>query len=181
MSAHALRRPVTAARRGQNRSRRAVLRLLVSATTAAAMLAACWWLLAPPALGGATSLALVDGTSMLPRLHRGDLVIVRSANAYRVGDVVAYRSRLLHRIVLHRIVGISGGRYTFRGDNNSWTDPEQPGKAALIGKQRLHIPRVGLAAEQLRRPVVAATIAALLVLALGIGGAPPRKTRVPKR
>ena len=63
---------------------------------------------------------------MLPQLKPGDLVLVRSSGHYRVGDVVAYRSEFLHRVVLHRIVRMSHGRYTFKGDNNAWLDPDQP-------------------------------------------------------
>ena len=33
---------------------------------------------------------------------------------------------MLHRVVLHRIVANHNGHYTFKGDNNSFTDPEQP-------------------------------------------------------
>jgi hypothetical protein len=41
---------------------------------------------------------------MLPHLHRDDLVIVRDAGDYRIGDGVAYRSRDLESVVLHQIV-----------------------------------------------------------------------------
>lgn len=170
MSVHVLHRPGSPARRAQIRSRRAVRRLLLSTATTVAMLVAVWWLVAPPGLGGTTSVAVVDGTSMLPRFRHGDLVLVRRPDSYRVGDVVAYRSRFLRRIVLHRIVEISGGHYTFKGDNNSWADPERPSKTQLIGKQWIRVPGGGRVAEQLRRPIVAAALAALVVLALGSGG-----------
>jgi signal peptidase I len=104
------------------------------AALTSAVVAATWWLLAPPALGGSTSFVSVDGTSMVPRLRRDDLVALRPAHTYRVGDVVAYRSTLMGRVVLHRIVGVHGGRFTFKGDNNSFLDPDQPTRSELVGR-----------------------------------------------
>src|SRR5438552_15737223 len=87
---------------------------------ALAAFVAGWAFRAPPGLGGSTSYAVVHGMSMEPRLHEGDLVLVRSASDYRVGDVVAYQNRDLGATVLHRIVGIHDGRYVFEGDNNGF-------------------------------------------------------------
>ena len=119
------------------RRRGSCLRLVLTV----AVVGAGWWFLAPPSLGGTTAVAIVDGTSMLPRFHRDDVVLLRPSDRYRVGDVVAYRSHFLHRVVLHRIVAISHGRYTFKGDNNSWTDPERPTRRDLIGKQWIQVGR----------------------------------------
>jgi signal peptidase I len=132
--------------------------------------AAGWWAFAPPVLGGKTSFAVVDGTSMLPQLRRGDLVVVRRSSTYRVGDVVAYRSELLHRVVLHRIVAIEDGRYTFKGDNNTWLDPERSGARAIIGKRWTELPQAGRITGVLRNPLVAAALAFALALAWGLGG-----------
>jgi len=88
------------------------------------VLAAAWFFLAPPGIGGDTTYVVTDGTSMHPRIHTGDLALVRPAASYHVGDIVAYRNPELHVVVLHRIHSISaGGRYRFKGDNNSWIDP----------------------------------------------------------
>jgi signal peptidase I len=102
------------------------LRAGVGTVLTLAVLAAAWCFLAPPKLGGSTSFTTVDGTSMLPTLKRSDLVALRPAATYRVGDVVGYRSVLLGRIVLHRIVAIHDGRYVLKGDNNSFLDPDRP-------------------------------------------------------
>ncbi len=40
---------------------------------------------APAKLGGAAGYVLVNGISMEPRFHTGDLVIVRQADRYQVG------------------------------------------------------------------------------------------------
>jgi len=139
---------------------------------------AAWTFLAPPQVGGATSFAIVDGTSMLPTLRRNDLVLIRSARSYRVGDVVAYHSSLIHRVVLHRIVAIHGRRFTFKGDANAFLDPEQPTRRDLIGKRWVRISGAGLAVGLLHRPAFAAAFAALLVVLFGLAGArnPGRRT-----
>jgi len=145
------------------------LRNGASAVVTAGMLAAAWWFLAPPQLGGETSFTTVDGTSMLPALSRSDLVALRPRSSYRVGDVVGYRSTLLGRVVLHRIVAVSNGRYVFKGDNNSFRDPEHPLRSQLVGKLWFRVPSAGRAVSALHVPWVVAAIAALLVLALGLG------------
>jgi signal peptidase I len=128
------------------------------------LLAGGWWVVAPPALGGRTSIVVVDGSSMNPRLAPSDVVALRSASSYGVGDVVAYRSKLLGRLVLHRIVAIRDGRYVFKGDNNSFLDPDRPRRAELIGKLWVRIPSGGRIAAAAHQPVVLASLAALLVL-----------------
>src|SRR6476646_10021557 len=98
-------------------------RRLTALLVGLAALAAGWFFLAPPALGGDTAYVVTNGVSMQPRVHTGDLALVRPVGAYHVGDIAAYRSRTLHRTVLHRIVAVTRHGYIFKGDNNSWRDP----------------------------------------------------------
>lgn len=137
--------------------------------TTALLVGAGWWAVAPPQLGGSTSFVVVDGTSMLPRLRGDDLVLLRASGSYRVGDVVGYRSELLRRVVLHRIVAIDHGRYTFKGDNNGFVDPERPTRDRLVGRMWFHVPAGGRVVGMLRVPWIVGVLAALLVLALGLG------------
>ncbi|HZR96998.1 MAG TPA: signal peptidase I [Gaiellaceae bacterium] len=146
----------------------------------AALAAAAWLLLAPQQIGGSTSYAVVYGTSMEPHLHRGDLVILRGRAHYSVGQVVGYRSHDLHRNVLHRIVAQHGNRYVFKGDNNNFTDPEQPVASQLFGREWVVVPRAGAALERLRSPRYAAVAAALLVLVL-VGAGPGSGVRRRRR
>src|SRR5207237_1875298 len=99
---------------------------LVAAVSVLAVLAVAWTFAAPTAIGGSATYVVTDGVSMQPRFHAGDLAIVRHESSYHVGEIVAYRSRMLHTIVLHRIVGMSGGHYRFKGDNNGFVDTEHP-------------------------------------------------------
>ena len=149
--------------------------MALSIGIATAAFAATWWYVAPPPLGGSTSFVTVDGTSMLPTLRMSDLVALRPEHTYRVGDIVGYRSGLIHRVVLHRIVAIHGGRYVFKGDNNSFVDPDRPTRAQLVGRLWLHVPSAGRLVQQLHRPPVAAALAVLLVLAAGLGGETKRR------
>ena len=157
-----------------NRLHGARLRRAAGIVLTLAVLGGAWWVLAPSALGGSTAFVVVDGTSMMPRFHRSDLVALRPASAPRVGDVVGYRSAMLGRVVLHRIVAIKGDRYVLKGDNNSFIDPEQPRRSELVGKLWFQVPLSGRAIGALHVPWVLATLAALLVLAVGLDGAGTR-------
>jgi signal peptidase I len=140
-------------------------RLRVALVTALLMATAgvTWICFAPIALGGRTAYVVTHGISMEPRFHTGDLAIVRAASSYKVGQIVAYHSSLLREVVLHRIVGIRGGRYIFKGDNNDFFDPVHPTRSELIGRLWIHLPRVGAVLERFRSPLGAA------ILAAGIG------------
>ena len=151
--------------------------MTLSIALAAAAFAATWWYVAPPPLGGSTTVVTVDGTSMLPKLRVTDLVALRPQHTYRVGDVVGYRSGLIHRVVLHRIVAIHDGRYVFKGDNNSFVDPDRPTRSQLVGRLWIHIPTAGRLVQQLHRAPVAAALAVLLVLTAGLSGSPKRRRR----
>ncbi|MGZ4330749.1 MAG: signal peptidase I, partial [Solirubrobacteraceae bacterium] len=94
--------------------------LFTAAFVSLAMVA--WLYLAPTQIGGTTSYVVTSGISMEPSFRTGDLALVRPADQYRVGQVVAYHSTLLHVTVLHRIVAHRGGRYFFKGDNNNFID-----------------------------------------------------------
>lgn len=146
--------------------------LLLAAVTAG------WLYLAPARIGGSTTYVVTSGISMHPRFHSGDLAIVRPAARYRVGEVAAYRSSLLHVIVLHRIVAIAGGRYTFKGDNNSFVDPVRPTRAAIVGALWFRVPHGGRLLSALHSPVMAALLAAgAILLLLGFGETRRRQRR----
>jgi signal peptidase I len=151
------------------------VRRIAGAAATIALLAAAWWFLAPPAIGGSTSFTSVDGISMLPKLHSSDLVALRPADTYRVGDIVGYRSPLIHRVVLHRIVAIHGKHYVFKGDNNHFTDPDSPVRKQLVGKLWFRVPQGGRAVAWLHVPWILAAIASVFVLVIGLGGRPQRK------
>jgi len=149
-----------------------------------AVLAACWLAFWPIGLGGSTGYAIVVGTSMEPRLHRGDVVVVRRSADYRVGEVVAYHSRMLDRTVLHRIIAVHGGRYVFRGDANTFTDPGTAARSDLIGRYWFKVGGAAAAVEWVQRPWHAALLAGVLGLVLfgsSAGAAGGRRRRRRRR
>jgi hypothetical protein len=118
---------------------------------------------------------------MAPRIHTGDLALVRPASQYRVGDIVAYRSPLLHTVVLHRIVGQAGDRYVLKGDNNNFLDPTHPGRAEIIGKLWLRVPHGGVVLGWLRTPAIAAVLSGGAALLLLLGSGRRRRRRRDRR
>src|SRR5205814_6222158 len=116
----------------------AMIRRYLSLTALAAVIVLWMLFLRPASLGGPVSYIIIRGSSMLPTYTSGDLIIVRTAPDYRVGDVVAYRvpagdigSGL---IVIHRIVGSGQSAFTMRGDNNAAIDPWSPRPDDVLGE-----------------------------------------------
>ncbi len=89
---------------------------------------------------------------MAPDFITGDLVVVRSEQAYVTGDAVAYRHPEIGH-VFHRIIGFhEDGRFLIKGDHNDWVDAYTPSEEDIIGKLWLHIPRIGKSLIALRSP-----------------------------
>lgn len=127
------------------------------------MLLGVWIMFAPINLGGRTSYVIVNGISMEPGFHLGDLTIIRKAATYQVGDVVTYHDPKMNAYVIHRIIGVEGDRFVLKGDNNSWVDVYYPTYEEIIGKLWMHIPKLGKIFKWLRAPLH-------LALSLGLLG-----------
>lgn len=112
-----------------------------------------WIVFAPAKIGGQASYVMVNGISMEPGYHSGDLVIVRKAATYQVGDVVTYRDAEMGAFVIHRIIGIEQDQFVLKGDNNSWIDAYHPTYAEIAGKQWIYAPRAGRTMQWLRKPI----------------------------
>jgi signal peptidase I len=125
-----------------------------------AVLAGLWFLFAPVQFGGQTSYVVVNGNSMEPKFHKGDLALVRKSSSYNVGDIVVYRHPTIGPVI-HRIIGKDGDHYTFKGDNNNFVDPYQPTQADLIGTFWFHIPAIGQPFTRLHNRLVIAGLVAL--------------------
>ncbi len=144
---------------------------LLGTLGAIAAVVVAWLTLGPIGFGGSTGYAMVIGTSMEPQLHRGDLVLVRRSPDYRVGQIVAYNSSTLGRIVLHRIIGQTDGRYVFKGDNNDFVDPGTAQRSQLIGSYWFKIGGAAPVLAWFHQPLHAALLAAILGLLAFGGGA----------
>ena len=121
-----------------------------------------WIEFAPLKIGGQASYVLVNGVSMEPNFHGGDLAIVKAASDYGVGDIVTYRDPEMEVYVIHRIIGVQQGRYVIKGDNNSWIDSFHPTRDEILGKLWIHLPKVGLIVNWMRLPINMALIAGIL-------------------
>jgi signal peptidase I len=147
---------------------RAGLRWLRRAATVALLVA--WILfLRPQFLGGPVSYELVSGTSMVPTLASGDIVVVQKRDRYEIGDVVSFRvpegdvGAGAH--VIHRIVGGSpDAGFAMQGDNRDAVDPWRPKHGDVVGAQWLHVPNGGRVVFFLRSPLFLASLAAALVI-----------------
>src|ERR1700757_2319236 len=91
------------------------------------VLAALLWFCLPQRVGGRADWVMVSGTSMLPHLHTGDLVLVEHRSSYHVGEVIAYRVPKgqvgAGFVVIHRIIGGNGATgWKMKGDNRTAAD-----------------------------------------------------------
>ena len=146
--------------------------------TLAGLLALGFVLLAPAALGGRATWVSTFGTSMQPIVHAGDLVIARPRASYHVGDVVAYHSpNLGGTVVLHRIVATEPQGFVTKGDNNNWTDPDQPQGPDILGALWLHIPQGGHVLKLFTNPLLTVALIAVAAAVSGVAGAQVRRRR----
>lgn len=112
-----------------------------------------WVTFAPARLGGKVAYVMVNGISMEPHFHYGDLTILRKADSYQVGDIVTYHDTDMHAYVIHRIIATDGHHYVLKGDNNSWIDAYHPTNEEIIGKLWLYIPKIGKIFKWMQAPL----------------------------
>ena len=136
-----------------------------------AIVAALLWFCLPQGLGGRSGWVLVSGTSMLPHLHTGDLVLVEHQSSYHVGQVIAYRVPKgqvgAGHVVIHRIVGGSDKTgWTMQGDNRTAADLWHPTNHDVIGAKQLRIPDAWFVLRVFHMPVLLALFAGVAVFFL---------------
>ena len=149
---------------------RFLLKLVQTCVVAAAL---TFWVLAlrPQSLGGPAAYLVIRGDSMLPTYETGDLLVLRHADGYAIGDVVAYdvpKGELGEgHLVVHRIVGgdPSSG-WVMEGDNNPAPDPWTPRDGDIVGRPWVALPQAGRIVAWLHQPVILAGLAASLIVAL---------------
>lgn len=124
-------------------------------------------------------LAVVEGDSMYPNLHNGDLVIFAAPSApIQNGSVIVFvqaRSgipmfdSILRPVVIHRVIGV--GRepngvtdYTTKGDNNQNPDPFITDASNVIGVPALVVPYAGFPILFAKSPYGMISITAMVSL-----------------
>jgi signal peptidase len=104
------------------------------------------WYTWPARFGGSMSMVVVNGHSMEPTYHTGDVVIARRSGGYKPGDILVYmvpkdQPGGGHEVV-HRLKSIdSQGRFLFQGDNKKSPDDWQVTKNDVVGRPVLLIPQ----------------------------------------
>jgi signal peptidase I len=126
-----------------------------------------WFLFAPIQIGGQAFYIIINGNSMEPLFHKGDLVLLRESPEYRIGDIVAYRFPDLGT-VFHRIVAEDAVSFIMQGDNNSWTDGFYPEYKDIIGKYWFKLGGAGKVLEFLKSPWKIALITGVFCLIMGL-------------
>lgn len=116
----------------------------------------------PPMPFGMGAGVVLSG-SMEPELHVDDLIFVRRAKEYAVGDVVVYQDG--RSSVVHRIVAVDGSSVTTKGDANNAAD-EPVSASDISGKVVGKLPRGGLIVRFLRSPLGVLLVLAAAVLLL---------------
>ena len=142
-----------------------VLRAIAKLACLGGVVAACLWFGLPQGLGGRADWVLVSGTSMLPRFHTGDLVLVEHRSSYHVGEVVAYRVPKGQPgagfVVIHRIIGGNGSTgWTMKGDNRTAPDLWRPTNHDVLGSKSLRIPDAWIVLRFLHAPLFLGLLAA---------------------
>lgn len=128
------------------------------------LLAVAAFALWPQRWGGSMTYVVTSGTSMEPGFVAGDLAVLRASRDYGVGDIVAYRSAELDRIVMHRITAESPAGYALKGDNNDFVDPSAVTDKQVLGRLVLRVPAAGKVIAWLVRPLNLVILAGALVL-----------------
>ncbi|HUG29701.1 MAG TPA: signal peptidase I [Candidatus Limnocylindria bacterium] len=140
------------------------------ALSGAALLLCTLWLLLlrPVVLGGPASYLVVSGASMEPALRSGDLVVAVRADAYAVGDIVAFHTD--GGLVVHRIVGSDDSGFVVQGDSRASPDIWRPEATEILGAVRFQVPFGGRLIEILRTPFSLGLAAAAATFLLIAGG-----------
>lgn len=90
----------------------------------------------------------VVSDSMLPVIHRGDILFVVRPHEYHAGDIVVYRVGVVPYPIVHRLIGqeeVDGQMYwKIKGDNNPTSDPWLITDDNIVGRAVLNFPLLGV-------------------------------------
>lgn len=110
----------------------------------------------------------VYGSSMLPSIEPGDVILIDRSAVPTLASVVTYTDDT--RWITHRVIGTTpDGSLVLRGDANGWDDPPV-GLDRTIGVTRLVVPAIGMPVLWARNgdvlPFVLSAVALGMLLAL---------------
>ncbi len=87
---------------------------------------------------------LVVATGSMSGIEEGDLIIVKRADEYKIGDIVTFLGQGDEIPTTHRIIRIDGDKFYTKGDANNAEDPRAVLKEDVVGKVVGTVPYVGL-------------------------------------
>ncbi len=121
----------------------------------------------PASLGGSSHLIVVEGHSMQPTFHLGDIVITRDDPHPRIGDIIVYRIPKGQAgegmLIIHRVKSIrADGTYQTQGDNRTTPDPFDVTSADILGSPVVAVPHVGRLIGLCSNPLVVGAAAGML-------------------
>lgn len=99
--------------------------------------------------------------SMEPTLHVDDLVVVRKAGSYEVGDIIIFQDG--SSLTIHRIVEKDGDTLVTKGDNNNAADPPIS-RSSVKGKMVFSVGKVGALVRWLQTTMASSLAKILLIL-----------------
>ncbi len=107
----------------------------------------------PASWGGIFGLTTVNGHSMEPTYHTGDLALTMHRSEYRIGEVISFQvpqgqpgagGHVIHRVLTIDDTGATPV-YTTKGDNNPAPDQWQIGPDDVTGATIFSLPGLGKA------------------------------------
>jgi signal peptidase I len=124
-------------------------------------------------VNASTPLIVLSGSSMVPNLYPGDLVILNRPHitGVQVNDIIAFTGAE-ETIVVHRVVekGMDSMGQTYfitRGDSNQWNDKIVIDEHNYLGKVAHVVPKAGAYISNMQNPIVLAllgvTVAAFIM------------------
>jgi signal peptidase len=106
------------------------------------------WYLWPASLGGSTRFIVVQGESMEPRYHIGDVVMVKANDHPHIGDIIVFSVPEGEpgegMLVVHRVHSVRpDGTYETKGDNRAMPDNWNVRSKDILGVPQLTLPKFG--------------------------------------
>jgi signal peptidase I len=121
--------------------RRAARVLMLAAVAAGTFLT-----IGPSQLGGPANYVIVDGDSMEPTYHDGDLIIATKRQSVAVGDIITFTAPDTFGSgfrVIHRVVSLGPEGVVTKGDNRIEADPWALSDVDILGTSFVLVPQAG--------------------------------------
>ena len=123
----------------------------------------------PASLGGRTHFVVVQGHSMEPTFHLGDVVIARTNDDPKVGDIIVYHipkgTPGTGMLIIHRVKSVwPDGTLQTQGDNRKEPDPFHITAGDVMGTPVRAIPHLGRLIGLSTSPLIVAIAAGLLTI-----------------